>query len=323
MDILPDNPDSQAFDPSTQVIAQLRRSLLDDLFKDLDSAGRAWLRKLIEPFVWPSATRFARIAATFDLYVERYGFRAGMQRILPNFVNGFEASGVEHVPTEGPLLVISNHPGTYDSLAIAAALPREDLNIVAFNFPLLQRLPSARKHLIFVSHDINERMRVIRTSIRHLEHGGALLIFPSGRVEPDPACLPGAGDATNAWSPSLELFLRRVPETKVLVTIVSGVLSPVFLNSRLIRFWRRWRDPQTVAEAIQVVVQMVFPNKVHLMPRIWFDLPMTIEQLQQAMEDTNLFSSIAGRARYLLDSHVPGLVNPKQGERLLEGKCNV
>ena len=52
----------------------LRRSILDDLFKDFNQTGRFWLRGLIEPLVQPSVKRFAQIAADFDARVERSGF---------------------------------------------------------------------------------------------------------------------------------------------------------------------------------------------------------------------------------------------------------
>jgi hypothetical protein len=102
-----------------------------------------------------------------------------------------------------------------------------------------------------------------------------LLIFPSGRVEPDPAVLPGASQAMSNWSPSLEVILRRVPDAQVLITIASGVVSPHFLNHPLIRFWREKRDPQIVAEVLQIIIQMVFPNRVRLSPNISFYFPLT------------------------------------------------
>ena len=173
-----------------------------------------------------------------------------MRRIMPYFVTDLRVWGQSNVPADGPLLIISNHPGTYDSIAISAALPRNDLKIIAGGYPFLRQMPSASQHLLFVSADIQERMTSLRNAIRHLKQGSSLLIFPSGRVEPDPAVLPGASQAMSTWSPSLELILRQVPEAQVLITIASGVISPRFLESPLVRFWREKRDPQTVAEVL-------------------------------------------------------------------------
>ncbi len=285
-------------------IAQLRRSLLDDIFEGFNSSGRRWMRRLIEPFVYPSAQRFVRIAAVFDQYVEHFGLREGMRRILPYFVSDVEVRGEESVPEEGPLLVVSNHPGAYDSIAIAATLPRTDLYIMASGFPILQRLPSASRHLIFITSDIKARMMAVRSAIRHLREGGAVLIFPGGRVEPDPACLPGAPEAMSAWSSSIELFLKKVPDVKVLPTVVSGVLSPRFLTNPFIRFWRGVRDPQTAAEVIQVVIQMLFPKKVQLAPRISFGVAKTMSELTARYADgRDCLALIVEDARRLLSEH--------------------
>jgi hypothetical protein len=285
------------------LVDTLKRSLLDDLFKDFNQTGRLWLRRLIEPLAQPSAKRFAQIAADFDMYVERSGFREGMKWILPRFVNGFEIKGQENVPSEGPLLVISNHPGTYDSLLIPASLPRNDLSIMAYQFPLLQGLPAARNHLIFTSNDPATRVGAVRSAIRHLRDGGALLIFPSGRVEPDPAALPGAAEAIQRWSPSLELLLRRVPETRVLISIVSGVMSPKFLRIPLIRLWKGLRNPLTVAEIMQVVIQMLLPNQVCLTPHVSFSPSMVLEDLAGGDLEATIMGRVIALARELLSEH--------------------
>jgi hypothetical protein len=289
---------------STDQISSLSRSLLDDIFKDFNSSSRRRLRKVMEPFVYPSAKRFARIATLFDFYVEHFGLREAMKRILPYFISDLQVRGVQHVPDEGPLLVVSNHPGAYDSLAIAASLPRTDLKIVASGFPILRRLPFASRHLIFVSADIKARMMAVRSAIRHLREGGAVLIFPSGRVDPDPACLPGAPEAMSSWSSSVELFLKKIPQVRVLPTIVSGVLSPKYLSSPFIRFWRGLRDPQTTAEVIQVIIQMLFPQKVQLVPKISFGSAKTMNELHSlCQEGKDTLNSIVEEARRLLTEH--------------------
>jgi 1-acyl-sn-glycerol-3-phosphate acyltransferase len=285
------------------LVKTLRTSLLDDIFKDLANSRREWLAKLFRILAWPSATRFAEISAIFDDYVKRFGFNDAMRRIMPFFVTDLRVWGQSNVPKEGPLLIISNHPGTYDSIAISATLPRNDLKIIAGGYPFLRHLPEASQHLIFVSADIKERMISLRNAIRHLQEGRSLLIFPSGSVEPDPAVLPGASQAMSAWSPSLELILRRVPDTQVLITIASGVISPRFLDHPLIRFWREKRDPQIVAEVLQILIQMLFPSRVRLSPNISFYFPLTMSELTNHPGDESLINLIVHLARERLANH--------------------
>jgi len=282
-------------------IESLRRSILDDIFKDFDHS-RKWIRKVLEPLAWPSANRFAKISARFDNTVASAGFQEAMRELLAGLVSDVVHSGLNNIPKDGPLMILSNHPGVYDSVAIAANLPRDDLNIVATGYPLLRRLPNAKQHFIFMDPHSDTNISTVRKSILHLESGGAVLIFPRGRVEPDPAVLPGAQEAVQSWSPSVELFLRRVPQTQILVTIVSGVLSPVFLRNPLIKLWHGLRDPQTIAEVTQVLTQMLFSKWVQLTPKISFGMPQTVDELLRNSE--TLYQSIITEASQLLDTHI-------------------
>ena len=44
----------------------------------------------------------------------------------------------QELPSEGPLLIVSNHPGAADILALAAALPRKDIKFVAQDRPMFR-----------------------------------------------------------------------------------------------------------------------------------------------------------------------------------------
>jgi hypothetical protein len=143
----------------------------------------------------------------------------------------------------------------------------------------------------------------VRAIIQHLKAGEAVLIFPSGRVEPDPAILPSAQEALQNWSPSIELFLRKVPETQVLVTIVSGVLAPVFLHNPLIRLWSGVRDPLMVAEVTQVITQMILKQRFRMTPKISFDVPRSVEEIRREYE--SVYQSILEQASNLMRDHIP------------------
>lgn len=285
----------------------LTRLILEEIFKDFDDS-RSWMRNILEMLAWPSVHRFVRIAANFDETVACSGLREAMRHVISDFASEIKLVGCENIPENGPLLIVSNHPGTYDSLAISASLPRDDLKIIAAGFPFLQRLPHASQHLIFTNLKAKsgENLSVVRAAIRHLRSGGAVLIFPSGRIDPDPAVLPGAVEALGAWSPSFELFLRKVPQTKVQFTIVSGVLSPIFLRNPLIKSWRGPGNPQNVAEIIQIITQMLFAQWVRIRPAISFGIPKTMDELLQ--NSSNLYQSVVAEASRLQADHIQGFV---------------
>ena len=293
----------RTYDQEESRIDTLRLSILDNMFQDFNTPRKRWLRNLLEPIVWLSIDRFAKIANTFDRMVGADGFQAAVNHLLALFVSCIDSSGVENVPQDGPLLIVSNHPGAYDSLVIAANLPRDDLNIIATDYPLLKNLPLASRRLIFVNPHAEVNISVFRSSIRHLESGGSILIFPGGRIEPDPAISSNALGALDNWSPSIEFLLKKVPQTNVLVSIVSSVLSPIFLYNPFARLWKGVRDPLAVAEVTQVAFQLLFTRWFKMKPKISFNFPFTVEELLS--RDNRILQSVLAEANSLMLDHLP------------------
>jgi putative hemolysin len=184
-----------------------------------------------------------------------------------------EVEGRENVPREGPLLIAANHPGLGDSLALFATIPRTDLRVVAAVRPLLDALPNTSRYLLTVAEASPGRFGLVRAATRHLRDGGAVLTFPGGRIEPDPAVLPGAAEALERWSASVGLFARLVPGLTVVPAIVSGVLSPTALRNPLI-FLRRKREDR---EWLAATLQMMTPMLRNVTTRVAFGQPVRVE----------------------------------------------
>jgi hypothetical protein len=295
-------PADKSLEPDSDQLADLRTSILDDIFKDFNQSRKRWIRNLLEPFAFFSIHRFARLMLSLDLTISQEGFRQALHDLAAFFVNDIDVLGDEYIPKDGPLLVVSNHPGTIDCAAIGAKLPRDDLHIIATDFPLLQRLPYASQRLIFIDPHAPINLSGARSTINHLQQGGSVLIFPSGRVEPDPAIMPDAIDKILNWSPSIEFFLRKVPETQVVFTIVSGVLSPLFLNNPIIHLLRGVRDPLAIAEVSQIITQMLLKKRFRMNPHISFDLPQTVEELWRDYE--SIHQAVIEKANQLMSDHL-------------------
>ena len=176
----------------------------------------AWLA----PFFGTIVRGFALKAVEFDEAVAQKGLQASAQEWLSKMVAGLNIFGKETLPQEGSVLIAANHPGTYDGLAIAAAVQRPDLKILASGNPFFRSLPNVREYFIYATRDTHVRMAAIRTALRHLQAGGALLIFPYGRVEPDPLYFKQEARMTLVrWSGSLELMLHKVPQAKLVFAV--------------------------------------------------------------------------------------------------------
>lgn len=239
----------------------LTRFLLDEFIQVLGLKPGRWSRAAIGPWFWPPASRFAQLGMLFDGWVAEAGFPEAARRVLERYRVDLRLRLGVDVPTSGPLLVTSNHPGGWDSLALAAGLGRPDLKIVASGLPFLRGLPRAARHLILVKREgAHARMSALRESIRHLRQGGALLLFPRGKVEPDPAFFSEAQVSLDSWSPSVELLLDNVPRLRWMMAMVSGVVSGRALEHPLARLKKELIQRQTLAEFYQIARQVMFPR---------------------------------------------------------------
>ena len=287
----------------TVTIEALRDRITRDIHAALGLADAKWSYRPLKMLLRAPLRRFAELGAHFDEWVEHLGFTEAARQVLPVFIRDYGTCGAEHVPAEGPLLITANHPGAYDSLLIAASAGRDDLKIVAGDIGFLRGLPAIREHVVFRTQDLHQRVEALRSAIRHLESGGALLIFPSGRLDPDPEVLPGGQDALREWSPSIELMLRRVPEAQVLVTIVSGVLASPCVRNPLTHLWKRATVRQGVAEGLQIVQQILFDRQFALFPRVSFAEPVTFGELHGATGLPGAMETLIERAQRLLAHH--------------------
>ncbi len=297
-------------------IDTLTRNITDEIFRIFKQSPESWVRKTFGPVIWPPAHRFAELAGTFDRLVAEFSFREAASQMVSRYVKSYEARNTENIPTEGPLLITSNHPGTIDSLIIAASIPRPDLKIVATGIPFIEGLRNAADHLIYTPRKgMHERMMVVRSAISHLKEGGAVLIFPSGRIDPDPALSPEAMKDLGRWSRSVELMLKQVPQTQVLLSIVSGVLSAHWRRNIFVRLMGDDLKQRTVAEVLQVIQGIFLPKLITMEPRLTFSDPLSTEDLTQP--DQEMLDVMIERARSLMQAHLA------EGDKLLAANTQV
>jgi hypothetical protein len=287
---------------NSKFVADIRETIIKEIVYALGFPRDGWLRRFIGPVFYSPANKFAKIIAQFDHNVEEFGVSVAAGELVKPFVETTSAYGIENIPVEGPLVIASNHPGAYDGFVTVSYLPRQDVKVVVSGVPFFMNLPSSSNHLIFTSVDAHERMRSVREILRHLKNGGALLIFPSGKVDPDPAFLPGVEQALESWSPSLELVLKKVPQTNILPAIVSDVLSPDWLRNPITKIPSEgWRQ-QKLAEFFQIMQQLFFPKSIQLSPKVAFGQAVNYSELAELGSGTNLMPAIINQAKLLYRS---------------------
>ncbi|MGE5224299.1 MAG: lysophospholipid acyltransferase family protein [Omnitrophica WOR_2 bacterium] len=276
-------------------------AILRDMAVVMGFTHSALLRFILKTAMQGTVQYIAGILADFDKKVAEAGLAAGMQTLLARFVRDVEIRGKEGIPEKGPLLIVSNHPAAYDMPLIAASLPRDDLQVISSDITFISCLPATARYFMFIGKTPSTHMVAARAAIQHLKAGGSVLLFPRGNTEPDPAVSPGAAESMQRWSPSLEIFLRQVPETQVIVTIVSGVLSPGWMRSPITWVRKEKEQRQKIAEIFQVIYQVLFPGRLWLSPQVDFSRTITTSEL---IASGSLLEGIRERAREMLGEKI-------------------
>ena len=276
-------------------------AMLYELAKAFGLSHTPRSHRLVEIFFGKAARSATKVAAELDRVVGEGGHAAGARWFLPRFVKSHCTRGVENIPASGPFVIASNHPGSVDTVAITAYSTRRDLKFIIGDIKFLLQMPNALKGFIVAPpvSDTAGRMQVVRESIRHLQNGGGLLIFPRGSIEADPEFMPHADDEFHHWSRSLEIFLKRVPNLQILITIVSGVIAPAAMRHPITRLRKTRADRQRLAFVYQLSRQLMSGKQLFdLVPRVTFG------EIIQGTNHDHLLAEIEHAARRTLAQHM-------------------
>ncbi len=286
-----------------QSVERMRERITDEIFLALGLSREGSLRQRFGHLFFRPTQRFAEMFARADDAAGQGGLPDGSRVILADLSVQVGAEGSNHIPADGPLVVVSNHPGAYDSVALASCIRRGDLKIIAYETQFYHALPQISQRMILAPADPAGRMVALRQALQHLEEGGAILQFGSGQIEPDPAAASGAEQWFKNWSPSLEVMLRKVPETRLVLAIVSGVLLRRFANHPITHLRRGAINRRRLAEFTQVIYHLMRPRSLRIQVNVSFAPPIRLADLQPAVEGRRLMPAILERARYLLKEH--------------------
>ena len=113
----------------------------------------------------------------------------------------YDTHRLQAMPAEGPLIVVANHPfGVLDGIAVSylTSQVRKDFKLLAH--ATLGRAEVLRPYLIPIEFEgassaVRTNVQAKRQSLQHLEEGGAIVIFPAGRVSTAPRVFGRAIDA--------------------------------------------------------------------------------------------------------------------------------
>ncbi len=189
--------------------------------------------------------------AELDLAVPD-GLPKAAERALGRFGVALSVTGSD--VSQGPRLVLANHPGAYDALALMSAIGRTDLLILAADRSFLRALPRLSKHLVFVGQSPGERAGALKRAVSCLKSGGAVLHFPAGEIEPDADFEPDSAQLLKPWRAGVSALVRACARVKgrVVLSGVRGVHSPR-AKRWLVNRWAERRGISTLSPLLQIV----------------------------------------------------------------------
>ncbi|HSO31874.1 MAG TPA: hypothetical protein VLT33_05145 [Labilithrix sp.] len=238
-----------------EIAAELAALSTAEIVSALGAQGLApLLRRAVERVARVPSGRLGRSLARFDGLIGDFGITSAARSALTSFGVRLDVDGA--APSAGPLLVVTNHPGAYDALALLAALRRDDVALIAADRSFLRAMPSLGRHLVFVD-DTRAfgRLAGLRRALAWLGRGGALVQFGAGAIEPDALFAPRGGDLLGAWSPGTGVLAAAASASgaSVVPAFVSGVHSARAKRLALVR-WAERRGITTIAPLIQATL---------------------------------------------------------------------
>ncbi len=160
--------------------------------------------------------------------------------ILANSIYKIRVTGREHLPAEGPAVLVCNHVSFADWLVLGGNVPRPLRFVMYHGFnkiPFLKRI-AARGHVIPIA-SAKESPAVLREAFRRikeeLEDGQLLCIFPEGRLTND--------GHLHEFKSGIERIIAETP-VPVIPVALDGLWESVFSRkpgSKARRLPHRWR----------------------------------------------------------------------------------
>jgi 1-acyl-sn-glycerol-3-phosphate acyltransferase len=269
---------------SRQNLPELIEINLDDMVNSAGLKHSRLLQPIVRRMLRSLARQFALQVLDFDDAVAVNGLAVGSRGILNQLTDQVCVEGVEHIPTSGPLLILSNHPGLTDTVALFSAIPRSDLRVLSASRPFLAALKATSSYLISIDQEAEQRFDVLRATAGHLRQGGTILTFPAGKIEPDPTVLPGAVESLDHWNASMGLFARMVPDLTIVPVIVSGVLARQAVFHPFTRIRRKQADRESFGASLQLIMKQLRPRAWPVKVYVRFAPPICASSLTHLRE---------------------------------------
>ena len=236
--------------------SKLTDLVMQEVFLNFHLKQSGGLASLLRLAMHLPAQKFAEILTRIDHDAQTVGLHGAASHVLHHFINRLEIRGWES-PKEGPLLVLSNHPGGTDPFVLASAIARRDLHFLSQEHIVFDALQNLKSLLVCTAEDRSDGHLAVRRIMSLLNHGQCVLIYPGGELELDPAIFSNTSGIIRKWSRSFALILSRMPDVIVQPVILRGTISMEAWKSWLTRIGKEATTRLQIAMILQIAVRQL------------------------------------------------------------------
>ena len=223
-----------------------------------------------------------------------------------------EHGGVEHIPSDGPVIVAANHPhGALDGLVLADAVHRlrYDVRLVANR--VLSRIPELRSICFFVDPfeipgAATRSTAGLRAAQAWLRDGGVLILFPAGEV-----AYRRDANATlreRMWSPTLGR----------LAAATGAVIVPAFIAGENSRWFYRAGRVHPLLRTLMLGRELLRARDTRITVRIGAPLePCRKDSLRLVPGDPSCRREITAQAQSAVEALATPAITPAEEVRRL------
>lgn len=250
--------------------------------------GSAVLKTVLAPAVLAGSLRLSVQLYRLDNRVRTQGFRNALIWILHRYYAPSHApSPVPESVQLGPLLILCNHPGLGDFLALLEMLQRSDIRVIVKQRELLADKRHLLAHCIVMNDSMSSKAQALKEGIRHLQQGGTLVVFPAGEIEDEPGSKPKADNASlKPWIPVADSIARRCMRDGIPLKILPAAIENVYHVPGFLQPWVNKAQDAATRSGRAAIITMITPRNRKKSIRVNFLEPMEISGSKGNLTET-------------------------------------
>lgn len=135
------------------------------------------------PGAWFQLCHYAKHTDDYSFEEKYKHIRYILRHVIPGGNIHLEVTGLENIPKEDGMMIVGNHQGIFDIIAVVHTFERpifavlkKELNEI----PFLREIVKCTKSYPMDREDIRQSMQVILAASKEISNGRNLLIFPEG-----------------------------------------------------------------------------------------------------------------------------------------------